>query len=350
MMTLRECVSRYGRLPQTIVVDGGPDFQSTYFETLVTYYGSEKKTRPSARPRYGSVIERLFGTANTQFISNLTGNTQIMKQVRQVTKSVTPSKQAVWTLGDLYEYLCVWAYDVYDQHIHPALGMSPREAFKQGMVMAGTREHLRGSYDDFRFVSLASTPKKTAKVTPRRGVKINYIYYHAKAFDAREVENQQVPVRYDPFDLGTAYAYVQGRWVQARSERYLQLRGHTERELQIASAELRKQQQNYSRDSAITAKRLAEFLADLSGHEAVLRQHWQDAEARDVFAQMKELPGSSSDQEEESVPVLALVQTESEPEPVESGAKKPQKSRHRQPAVAIEDDVNMDDLDEYGRF
>jgi putative transposase len=349
LMVLRECVSRYGRLPQTIVVDGGADFQSTYFETLVTYYGCEKKTRPSAKPRYGSVIERLFGTANTQFVYNLTGNTQIMKQVRQVTKSIAPREQAVWTLGDLYTYLCIWAYDVYDQHVHPALGMSPLEAFKKGMVLGGTREHLQGLYDDFRFVSLATTPKKTAKVMPGRGVKINYVYYHASAFNAREVENQQVPVRYDPFDLGTAYVYVQGRWVQSRSEHYLRLHGHSERELQIASAELRKQYQNHSRDSAITAKRLADFLADLSGHETLLRQHWQDAESRDVFDQMKELPGSPSDQEER-IPVLALVQTEPQSEPAESGATRPQRSRHRQPAVIIEDEVNMDDLDEYGRF
>ena len=349
MMALRECVSRYGRLPQTIVVDGGPDFQSTYFETLVTYYGCEKKTRPGAKPRYGSVIERLFGTANTQFVYNLTGNTQIMKQVRQVTKSIAPREQAVWTLGDLYAYLCIWAYDVYDQQVHPALGMSPCDAFKKGMVMAGTREHLQRLYDDFRFVSLASTPKKTAKVTPGRGVKINYVYYNAKAFNVREVENKQVPVRYDPFDLGIAYAYVQGRWVQARSEHYLRLRGHSERELQIASAELRKQHQNHTRDAAITAKRLADFLADLSSHDTVLRQHWQDAEARDVFAQLKELPSSSSDQEE-YVPVLTVVQPESQPEPVESGANKPQRSRHRQPAVIIEDDVDLENLDEYGRY
>lgn len=251
MMTCRECVSRYGRLPQTIIVDGGPDFRSTYFETLVTYYGCEKKTCPGAKPRYGSVIERLFGTVNTQYVYNLLGNTQIMKQVRQVTKSIAPREQAVWTLGDLYVYLCIWAYDVYDQQIHPALGMSPRDAFQMGIVRAGERAHLKALYDDdFRYLSLASTRKKTAQVKLGRGVKINYVYYHAKAFDVRPVENQQVPVRYDPFDLGTAYAYVQGRWVQARSEHYLQLRGHSERELQLASAELHKRYQNYARDAA----------------------------------------------------------------------------------------------------
>jgi hypothetical protein len=65
---------------------------------------------------------------------------------------------------------------------------------------------------------------------------------------------------------------------------------------------------------------------------------------------MKELPGSSSDPEEEYVPVLALVQTEPQPEPAESGATKKERSHHRQPAVIIEDDVDLSDLDEYGRF
>jgi len=352
MMTLRECVSRYGRLPQTLVVDGGPDFRSTYFETLVTYYGCEKKTRPGAKPRYGSVIERLFGTANTQFVHNLTGNTQIMKQVRQVTKSIAPREQAVWTLGDLYAYLCIWAYEVYDQQIHPALGMSPRDAYALGIARGGARDHLRGLYDDFRSVSLASTRKQTAQVKPGRGVKINYVFYQAKALNVREVQNKQVPVRYDPFDLGTAYVYVQGRWVQARSEHYLQLRGHTERELQLASAELRKQYQNHRRDAAITAKRLADFFADLSGHDAVLRQHWQDAEARDVFAQMEDYQvlASPSEEQEERVPVLTLVQPESSSEQTEPLVQKTKSSRNLQPAAIIEDDEDLEDLDEYGEF
>ena len=353
MMALRECVSRYGRLPQTLIVDGGPDFRSTYFETLVTYYGCEKKTRPWAKPRYGSVIERLFGTANTQFVHNLLGNTQIMKQVRQVTKAIAPREQAVWTLGDLYAYLCIWAYEVYDQQIHQALGMSPRDAFTMGLTLGGSREHLKALYDDdFRYVSLASTRKQTAQVKPGRGVKINYVYYHAKALDAREVHNKQVPVRYDPFDLGTAYAYVQGRWVQVRSEHYLQLRGHTERERELASAELHKQHRNHTHDAAITAKRLADFFADLSAHETVLSQHWNDAEARDVFAQMEDyqgLPARSSDQEER-VPVLALVQPESSQEQTDPSVHKPESNRHHQGAAIIEDDVDLEDLDEYEEF
>ena len=36
MMVLRICVRRHGRLPQSLVVDGGKDFESLYFEHLLT--------------------------------------------------------------------------------------------------------------------------------------------------------------------------------------------------------------------------------------------------------------------------------------------------------------------------
>jgi putative transposase len=106
MMVLRVCVRRLGRLPQMLVVDGGKEFRSRYFEALLNSYACHKKYRPWAKPRYGSVIERLFGTANTTFVFNLLGNTQASKTVRQMTKAVNPKNQAVWQLPDLYAFLC----------------------------------------------------------------------------------------------------------------------------------------------------------------------------------------------------------------------------------------------------
>jgi putative transposase len=98
MMILRACVQRHGRLPQILVVDGGPEFQSTYFEALLARYECIKKTRPPAKGRFGSLVERAFGTTNTQFIHNLQGNTQITRNMRQVTKGVNPREHATWTL------------------------------------------------------------------------------------------------------------------------------------------------------------------------------------------------------------------------------------------------------------
>jgi len=339
MMTLRECVWRYGRFPQTLVVDGGREFDSTYFETLTAYYACTKKTRPWAQPRYGSVCERLFGTANAQFVHNLIGNTQLMRQVRQVTKSISPEVHATWNLGDLYHYLQIWAYTIYDTAVHSALGQAPEEAFRLGQALMGERTHRHIRYDDeFRMLTLPTTRKGEALVEPGRGVKINYLYYWSDAFRAPAVERTLVPIRYDPFDIGLAYAFVQGRWVQCLSEYYLRLRGHSERELRLASAELRKRYQNHASEATITAQRLADLLADAQAHEAVLTQRLQDLEARDVFAQMAGSRLLQEDQPRQEAGSTAL----------------PAAHAHRSTGLPSEEQVVVEDdlenLEEYGEY
>jgi len=164
MMALRICVQRFGRMPGALVVDGGREFHSTYFDALLLRYHTAKKDRPGSKPRFGSVIERLFGTTNTEFIYNLLGNTQAAKRPRQRTPEVDPSIQAVWQLADLYAFLCEWAYEVYDQMDHPALFQSPRDAFVQGLVQAGEREHRAiPSASEFLMASSPSTRREPPK-------------------------------------------------------------------------------------------------------------------------------------------------------------------------------------------
>ena len=296
MMILRECVRRHGRLPQTIVVDGGPEFQSTYFETLLARYECTKKTRPAAQPRFGSVCERLFGTTNTRFIYNLLGNTQLLRQTRQVTKSVTPQAQACWPLDRLYVRLCEWAYEVYDTIDHPALGQSPREAFAVGLAQGGYRTHRLIPYDEaFQMLTLPTTRKGTAKVQPRLGLKIHYIHYWCDAFLDPEVEKSQVPVRFDPFDAGVAYAFVKGRWVRCISEYYPCFAGRSQRELMLATAELRRRQQRHQQQLPITARQLADFLASLEAEELLLIQRLQDVEAKAALTAITDTQTADTD-------------------------------------------------------
>jgi len=279
MAVIRECVRRHSRLPDTIVVDGGKEFASVYFESLLAIYGCTKKTRPAAKARFGSVIERLFGTTNTQFFYNLSGNTQITRNVREVTKSVNPKTLAVWTLPDLYQRLSEWAYELYDQTEHPALGQSPREAYEQRMAETGLRRHRLVAYDDaFLLSTMPSTRKGMAKVIANRGVQINSLYYWTRAFSDPALIGEQVPIRYDPFDVGVAFAYVRERWERCFSQYGSVFRGRSERELQLATAELKKQRQNYGRGFTVTAKRLADFLQSASADEDLSAQRMRDAE------------------------------------------------------------------------
>jgi len=284
MMVLRVCVRRHGRLPQTLVVDGGKEFHSRYFESVLACYYCTKKARPWAQPRYGAVIERLFGTTTTAFLHNLLGNTQASKVPRQMTPAVDPKRQAVWQLPDLYTFLCTWVYDIYDQREHPALGHSPREAWAIGLASGGTRPHRQIRYDEtFRLATLPSPPRGTALVHPSRGIIVHYLAYWHEAFRRPDVVRTRVPVRYDPFDISVVYAYVHTHWVECVSAAYGQFQGHSERELLLATAELRARHRASHRTTPITAKRLAAFLADIEAHEAVLQQRLRDQETHAVL-------------------------------------------------------------------
>ncbi|MGH9453756.1 MAG: Mu transposase C-terminal domain-containing protein, partial [Terriglobia bacterium] len=282
MMVLRECVRRHGRLPQILVVDGGQEFESIYFETLLARYECTKKSRPPAKPRFGSVCERLFGTS-TQLIYSLAGNTQITKNVRQVTASVDPKNHAVWTLEFLDNRLCEWGYEFYDTTMHPALGQSPRDCFTLGLERSGNRPHRQIPYDEeFRMMTMPTTVKGTALVNTGKGVKINHLHYWSPVFRDPAVERTQVPVRYDPNDAGTAFAYVGNRWVTCYSEYFSLFHRRSEREMMIAAAELHKRYQDHSRQFRLTARRLADFVASAESEESLLVQRLQDAAARRI--------------------------------------------------------------------
>ncbi|MBD2771304.1 DDE-type integrase/transposase/recombinase [Iningainema tapete] len=293
MMAIRICVSRFKRFPQMIVVDNGPEFDSEYFDQLLAHFASTKKHRPPAEPRFGAVSERLFGTANTQFIHELRGNTQITRLHRQVTKSTQPEQQAVWTLGELYEALCEWAYEVYDQREHPATGQSPRDAFTSGLALGGSRLHRRVEYDDaFHILTLPAPERGQRKVQPGQGVKIHNIYYWSSAFRDPEIEHSMVSVKYDPFDASVAYALVHSGWVKCISTYYQYLQGRSEKEIRLVSTELNKRTSNQGRKSITTDKQLVQFLNSLEAKEGqFLLQRLRASENRSV---VQAITGSSS--------------------------------------------------------
>jgi len=284
MMVLRVCVQRFERLPQSIVVDGGREFHSVYFDSLLARYRCIKKTRPWAKPHFGSVCERLFKTTNDQFIYTLLGNTQTAKRARLLTRAVDPKHHALWMLPDLYTYLREYAFQVYDQDEHSGIGMTPQAAYLWGMKQGGEREHRRIPYDDrFLKATCPTTTKGTAVVQEGSGVKINYFYYWNNAFRNPEVIKTAVPVRYDPFDLSTAFAQVQGQWVTCRAP-YLGLEDHTEKELLIATTELRRQARRDGSRADLSAERLATHMSKAVSHEALLRQRLRDLEQKKVLA------------------------------------------------------------------
>ncbi|MBT0663656.1 DDE-type integrase/transposase/recombinase [Geobacter pelophilus] len=282
MMILRECVRRFQRLPQTLVLDNGKEFHSRYLARVCAYYMINIKYRPPSQARFGSVVERIFGTTNTVFVNTLLGNTQGMKNPRSVSSSHLPANNAVWTFDALKPRLEEFLYEIYDQIDHPALFESPRAAFERGIIEHGLRTGRCVAYDDsFMMMTRPTPPKGTALVVPSKGVKINNIFYWCDAFRSRVIEKTRVPVRYEPFNIGIAYAYVNGTWQICRSPEFFHyLNGLTECEMIRISTEIKKRCRLTNQKYQMTPKLLRDFLRETSNEEVLLVMRKRDAEGR----------------------------------------------------------------------
>jgi len=228
----------------------------------------------------GSVIERLFGTATTQLLHQLLGNTQASKHPRLMTREVDPRRLAVWTLDRFSARLCQYAYEVYDQLDHLALGQSPREAFAQGMRLSGMRLHRLIPYsEEFLLLTCPSTRTGCARLDGARGIVVNGLRYWNPLMRSSPEAGTCVPVRYEPFDMSIAYALVDGQWLRCTADAFFQVQGRSEREWQLILDEWRAQQRQHGRKRvSVDGPLLAQFLEEIATEEQLLLQQLRDLE------------------------------------------------------------------------
>src|SRR5260370_40541696 len=112
-----------------------------------------------------------------------------------------------------------------------ALGQSPREAYAQGMTLAGSRSHLLIPYsEDFLMLTRPLTETGTAKIRPSRGITVNGLHSWHESMRLADQSGKSVPVRYEPFDMGFAYAYIGGQWVECIADTFPPAHGRCEPE------------------------------------------------------------------------------------------------------------------------
>lgn len=90
---------------------------------------------------------------------------------------------------------------------HPALFMTPRDDHEQGMELAGARSHRVIAYSEaFLMQTRPTTRTGKAKIYRGRGITINGLQYWHERMMASDVAGQTVLVRFEPHDMGVAYA------------------------------------------------------------------------------------------------------------------------------------------------
>jgi putative transposase len=92
---------------------------------------------------------------------------------------------------------------------------------------------------------------------------------------------QPVPVRYEPYDMGVVYAFLEGQWLECIADVFPLVHGRSEREWHLLLDEWRaKRRQQGQQRLTIDASRLATFLEEVAAEEPLLEQRQRDLEER----------------------------------------------------------------------
>jgi len=189
---LRGIWGTYG-LPQYLYTDGGKDFRSQHLEQVVTELGIVLCLR--RKPSDGGIVERPFGTFNTQFFSTLPG--YVSSNVE--TRSPAAETEACLSLLQLEQLLVRYVVDHYNAAIDARMGDQSRigrwEAGRIAQLpLLGERE-----------LDLCLMRRERRSVYRSGYVQFAHLRYQGEHLAAYAGES--VIVRYDPRDITTIFIY-----------------------------------------------------------------------------------------------------------------------------------------------
>jgi len=189
---LKQTWGTYG-LPQYLYTDGGKDFRSQHLEQVATELGVVLCLR--RRPSDGGIVERPFGTLNTQFFSTLPG--YVSSDVS--TRSAKAESEACLTLMQLEQLLVRYVVDNYNQALDARMGNQSRIARWD----AGRIAQLRLLSDRELDICLMRRDRRTV-------YRSGYIQFANLTYQGEHLAayaGESVIIRYNPRDITTILIY-----------------------------------------------------------------------------------------------------------------------------------------------
>ncbi|HEX3642666.1 MAG TPA: Mu transposase C-terminal domain-containing protein, partial [Ktedonobacteraceae bacterium] len=152
--------------------------------------------------------------------------------------------------------------------------------YAQGMELAGARSHRVIPYSEaFLMQTRPTTRTGKAKISRGRGITINGLQYWHEQMMASDIAGQTVPVRFEPYDMGIAYAYIDGQWLECIADAYAQVHGRSEKEWNLILDEWREHQRQHAHKRVtLNGSLLAQFLQQVEQEETFSLQHEREYE------------------------------------------------------------------------
>jgi putative transposase len=199
---LKQSWGTYG-LPQYLYTDGGKDFRSQHIEQVATELGIVVCLR--RKPSDGGIVERPFGTFNSQLFSSLPGytNSNVSK------RSSKAESEASLSLMQLEQLLVRYLVDNYNQMIDARMGDQSRI----------------GRWEAGRIAQLALMGERELdnclmRRERRRVYRSGYIQFANLTYQGEHLgayAGESIIIRYNPRDITTIYIY----WMESGKEVFL---------------------------------------------------------------------------------------------------------------------------------
>ena len=182
----------YGK-PEHFYTDGGKDFRSNHVQQIGVQLGFVCHLRN--RPSEGGIVERPFGTFNTELFSTLPGYTGSNVQERPE----EAEKEACLTLRELEQLLVRFIVDKHNQSIDARMGDQTRfQRWEAGLIAA---PNLIGERE------LDICLMKQTRRTIYRGGYLQFENLTYRGEHLAGYAGESVVLRYDPRDITTIWVY-----------------------------------------------------------------------------------------------------------------------------------------------
>ena len=188
----------YG-VPETILVDNGPEFYSKDFEDACLQLGIVIQYHPPKHPNYKGMIERFFRTLNQKLLHHQPGTTFSNIFDRE---DYDPKKNAVISLSTLIELIHIFIVDVYQQQIHRGINDIP--AKKWNKLTARYPPLLPSRGTDLNILLGAIDHRTVSK----KGIAWNNLQYNSDELGLirrKLKKGQKVAFKYNPLDISIIY-------------------------------------------------------------------------------------------------------------------------------------------------
>lgn len=191
-------------IPRIFYFDNGTEFDNIHVKRMINEtLESQVMYRPIATPRYGGVIERIFGTINKQFIHSLSGN---RKSNPQELGDYDAETEAIFSLEDITELLITYIVDVYHHKVHKSLPdeyPTPSARYYQGIEIVGFPEFILSEDQEYYEIELLPTEKRSYS---RDGIRLENVYYCAEEGSKFiSLQKDKYKIKYDIDDISKIF-------------------------------------------------------------------------------------------------------------------------------------------------